>query len=305
MKVLLVGLGSIGKRHVAALLSIHPDCRIFALRSQPDSEAYPGVTNITSLTELPDEGVDFAIVANPTALHAETIELLLPLKCPLFVEKPLHDTLQIADLLMEVTERGVLTYVACNLRFLDCLRFIKEQIPLQAGKRLNEVNVYCGSYLPEWRVGQDFRKSYSANAEMGGGVHIDLIHELDYLYWLFGMPAQVTRIARNRSSLGISAFDYANYILEYPLFAASVVLNYYRRDPKRTLELVWEDETWVVDLRANAITCNGQTLFASKQTVADTYLLQMQYFTELLANGQASFNSLQDAFNVLTICLAP
>ena len=76
MKALLVGLGSIGKRHVAALFSIHPDCRIFALRSQPDSEAYPGVTNITSLTELPDEGVDFAIVANPTALHAETIELL-------------------------------------------------------------------------------------------------------------------------------------------------------------------------------------------------------------------------------------
>jgi predicted dehydrogenase len=303
MNVLLIGLGSIGKRHVAALQTLYPSSRIFAMRSQADAAPYPGVHNIQSFAELPSEGVDFAIVANPTALHKETIESLLPLHCALFVEKPLHDTLQVEGLLAKVAAARVVNYLACNLRFLDCLNHLKSQLPSLEGKRLNEVNVYCGSYLPEWRVGQDFRKSYSANAELGGGVHIDLIHELDYLYWLFGMPTQVTRLARNRSSLEISAVDYANYILEYPPFAASVVLNYYRRDPKRTLELVWEDETWLVDLRANAITCNGQTLYASSQTVADTYLLQMQYFTSLIAAGQPSFNSLEDAFHVLQICL--
>ena len=304
MKILLLGLGSIGKRHVGAILTIDPQAQIYALRSQPDASAHPGVINIYSLAELEGVALDFAIIANPTAEHKASIASLLPLGCPLFIEKPLHATLDLSELLSQIAAKGTLTYIACNLRFLDCLLHLKNQWPELSKKRLNEVNAYCGSYLPEWRAGQDFRKSYSANADQGGGVHIDLIHELDYQYWLWGMPTQVRATLRRRSSLEISAIDYANYVLEYPDFAANVVLNYYRRDPRRTLELVFDDETWLVDLRANRITCNGREVMASAQTVADTYLLQMQYFIQLVQGGQPSFNTVDDAYNVLKICLA-
>ena len=202
-----------------------------------------------------------------------------------------------------INDRGITTYVACNLRFLDSIRFVKEQLPDFQNKKLNEVNVYCGSYLPDWRVDFDFRKTYSAISELGGGVHIDLIHELDYLYWLFGEPKEVKRCFRNQSSLSISAYDYANYLLDYEGFCANVVLNYYRRDPKRSLELVFEDETWNIDLLKNQVICNKQILYKSEQRIANTYPVQMQYFINSINNKNEPFNSVNDAFNVLKMCL--
>lgn len=200
---------------------------------------------------------------------------------------------------------GVLTYVACNLRFLDSIRFIKNAVETR-GVAVNEVNVYCGSYLPEWRKDADFRKVYSSVPEMGGGVNIDLIHEIDYLYWIFGIPESVVKVLRNGSSLGIRAVDYANYTMDYGNFCASVVLNYYRRDYKRTLEIVWEDETWLCDLARNMVvrTSDGQVLFRSDDSILDTYEAQLRYFADLVRNNKKeSFNTVGDALSVLKICL--
>jgi len=303
MKVLIIGLGSIGQKHVKAINSILPDAEIFALRSTVHAKIHPGVINIFKIEEIESVAIDFAIVANPTSEHKKSIEQLLSFGFPLFIEKPIYSSVDIENLVISVNKKGISTYVACNLRFLDCIRFIKEKLPQLHDKRLNEVNVYCGSYLPDWRPNVDFRKTYSANSELGGGVHIDLIHELDYLYWLFGTPKTVDRKFKNQSSLAISSFDYANYVLDYNGFCASVVLNYYRRDSKRTLELVFEDETWNIDLLKNQITCNNQILFSSKQRIADTYQTQMEYYIDCLRKKTDTFDSISDAYYILKICL--
>jgi len=304
MKILIVGLGSIGKKHVKAIKSILPNAEIFALRSKINAEKLPGVTNIFNLVEIAAVTIDFAIIANPTTEHKKTIAQLIPFGFPLFIEKPISSSLDIEELVDSVNKNEISTYVACNLRFLDCIRFIKDKLPLMPNKKLNEVNVYCGSYLPNWRPTVDFRKTYSANAELGGGVHIDLIHELDYLYWLFGTPKTVNRKYKNQSSLAISSYDYANYVLDYNGFCTSVVLNYYRRDPKRTLELVFDDETWNIDLLKNQITCKNQILFSSEQRIADTYQTQMEYFIHCLSEKKDTFDTISDAYFVLKICLA-
>lgn len=302
MRVLIVGLGSIAKKHIAALRLLDPSVVIYALRSSSASRGYQNVQDVFSLAELAGVALDFAIISNPTAAHKKTLELLLSLHCPLFIEKPLSHTLEIEPVLEQVREAGVLTYVACNLRFLECIRFVKSE--LSKGKRVNEVNVYCGSYLPEWRPGVDFRNVYSAQPEAGGGVHLDLIHELDYLYWLFGKPKDVHRVFKKNSSLEIKSYDYANYCLEYSEFCANVVLNYYRRDARRTLDIVCDDGTWEIDLRTNCVVLNGVTQFQSEQRISDTYTTQMSYFLELINNRSiVSFNTFEDALNVLKICL--
>lgn len=303
MNVLIVGLGSIAKKHIAALQHIDSKIIIFALRSSSSAVEYEGVRNIFSLTELKCVSLDFAIISNPTAEHKKTIESLLPLNCPLFIEKPLYHTLEIEILLQSVKKSGVLTYVACNLRFLECIQFVKTEL-MKENWVINEVNVYCGSYLPEWRLGTDFRKNYSAIHEAGGGVHIDLIHELDYIYWLFGKPEYTHRIFRNRSSLNIEAYDYANYCLEYERFCANVVLNYYRKDACRTLEIVCDNGTWGIDLKTNSVVKNGIVQFQSSHGILDTYKSQMSYFVELVKNhSTVSFNSFENALDVLKICL--
>jgi predicted dehydrogenase len=303
MKVLIIGLGSIGKKHLKEIQTYDPGIEIFALRSNSNAEKYSHVTDVYNLNEIERLYIDFAIVSNPTSEHKNTISQLEQFRIPLFIEKPLYFSLEIEALVNSIASSGIKSYVACNLRFLDCIRFIKDQLSQIFPKRLNEVNVYCGSYLPDWRPGVDFRKSYSSLVGLGGGVHLDLIHELDYLYWIFGNPIMVKRNLRSKSSLSIPTYDYANYLLDYNGFSANVVLNYYRKDPKRSFELVFEDETWNVDLLNNQITSNGKKMFSSEQRIADTYKIQMDYFINCLTSKGDTFNTITDAYNVLRIAL--
>ena len=301
MKVLIVGLGSIARKHIAALRRLVPDVDITALRSTDHGASLPGVRDIRSLESL-DGRPDFAIISNPTARHADAIRDLLPLGVPLFIEKPLFAELGHEALLDGIRSRGILTYVACNMRFTDTLQFLHDHA---GALRVNEVNVYCGSYLPQWRPGTDWRACYSAHPELGGGVHLDLIHELDYIHWIFGDPQAVSKTLRHASTLGIEAADYAHYCLEYRDFCISVTLNYFRRDYKRTVEIVADEGTWTADLAAGRVTdAEDRVLFESSQEKDDDYLEQMRYFLSLLRQGaHAPFNDVFEAYDVLKLCL--
>lgn len=303
MKILIVGLGSIARKHIGALRKLIPDAEIVALRSRPDADTVDGVRNICTLDEagsLPD----FALISNPTSCHAQTVSTLKEHGIPLFIEKPVFDSADHDALVGEVVGNGLLTYVGCNLRFLESLQFLKKYLETHPERRINEVNVYCGSYLPDWRPGADYRKCYSSIPELGGGVHLDLIHELDYVCWLFGMPRKTRGILRNASSLGIRAVDYANYTLEYPGFVASVVLNYYRRDYRRCMEILFDDDTWTLDVKANTIIdSKGTEIYRGEGDIAATYESQMRYFLNLLKTGEKSENDISSAYNILNISL--
>ena len=300
MRVLIVGLGSIAKKHVAALRRIDADVQLFALRSSMSAKPWEGIKDFFTWDDALAHDYDFAIISNPTSEHISTIKQLLVKQIPLFIEKPLDNKLIDENIIEDIEKHGLITYIACNLRFLDCLKAAKEIVEAH---RVNEVNVYCGSYLPDWRLGTDYRKVYSAIPELGGGVHIDLIHEIDYTCWLCGIPQSVQGIFSNKSSIGIRAYDYANYVFSYDGFNASIVLNYYRRDYKRTVEIVCEDATYLVNLATNTITKGDELLFSSTQKMMDTYLPQMEYFVECCKQGIDTFNNIREANRVLNICL--
>lgn len=303
MKVLIIGLGSIALKHIKALQELYPTIIIYALRRKGESsKGIEGVIEIYDINELDIDSIDFILISNPTSVHYDTIRKVIMYKRPLFIEKPLFSeiTEDSNALVNKVEEQGIPTYIACNLRFLECIAKTKELI---VGKRVNEVNVYCGSYLPDWRPNVDFRKVYSANKEMGGGVHIDLIHELDYIYWLFGTPYHTQSFFSNKSSLNITAYDYANYLWEYNDFSISVVLNYYRKDSKRTLEILTDEGTYLVDLLKNTISYNNKLIFQSNQLPLQTYTAQMHFFIEKILNKKTKFNTIVEANKILELCL--
>ena len=283
MNILLIGLGSIAKKHIAALRALNIDFKIYALRSNKNAEIEEGIKNIYNLDEA-NVVFDFAIISNPTHLHFEYIEKLAQKGIDLFIEKPAIHSLANADKLVGlIRDAKIKTYVACNMRFHPCIAFLKNKVDTET-LRINEVNVYCGSYLPDWRPEKDFRTIYSANASMGGGVHLDLFHELDYTIWLFGLPNESKFVLKSTSSLNIDSIDYANYVLEYDKFNTSIILNYYRRKPKREIEIVLEHETWSVDLINNVINNdNGELMFqVSAFNVKETYSDQLRYFINYL-----------------------
>jgi predicted dehydrogenase len=304
MNILIVGLGSIAAKHINALREINEQINIYAFRSKPDSEVLEGITNIYDLNDI-KVNLDFAIISNPTHLHYQFIDALADKGVNLFVEKPPLASLEnAADLIKKIEANNIVSYVACNLRFHPCLQFLKKALETNSW-RINEINIYSGSYLPDWRPGKNFREIYSANPEMGGGVHLDLFHELDYTYWLFGKPNKTSSLKRSVSGLDIKAIDYANYILEYDGYTASIVLNYYRREPKRTIEILFDHETWTIDLINNKITGgDGSVIFSDNSFgVIKTYTDQMNYFINSLSITNEQMNTFAESIEVLKLCL--
>lgn len=299
MRVLIIGLGSIAKKHVLALRKINPSVEIYALRRSLLEESN-GIMHIYSLEEVETLFLDFIIVSNPTNVHFSTLKEIYKLNIPLFIEKPLFSSKGEKEFqLVDLINRNNSTYIACNLRFH---KGILEMKKILKDKRVEEVNVYCGSYLPNWRPEVNYKEVYSANKEQGGGVHIDLIHELDYIYWIFGTPISTKKTFSNVSSLKISAYDYANYLWTYERFNANIVLNYYRKDTKRTFEVLTDNGTYFLDLIENKIYFNNKQIYFEEQNVVDLYETQMRFFIENAIDKKNVFNSISEGYKILELC---
>ena len=141
---------------------------------------------------------------------------------------------------------------------------------------------------------------------MGGGVHLDLFHEFDYTIWLFGFPLKKHSLLRNVSSLNIEAIDYANYIFEYQNFTVNIILNYYRKKSKRSIEIVLDNETLNIDLINNIITNdNGELLFFNNDfDIQETYNSQLEYFISSLNNNLKPMNTIQESIQILKLILS-
>jgi predicted dehydrogenase len=303
MKVLIVGLGSIAQKHIHALRTMNKNILLFAVRSGHSSNNIEGVVNL-SPEDLDTLNADFAIISDPTYRHAATLTRLLPLGIPLMIEKPLFKDARAEEyaLVQQVNSAGILNYVACNLRFHPCIRYFKEEILPGLGV-INEVNIYGGSYLPDWRPGRDFREVYSAKTELGGGVHLDHIHELDYAYWFFGKPVSNSSRLFSKSDIHINAVDNAHYLWEYERFCVNISLNYYRRHPKRQIEVLTDKGEYLIDLIEPRIQFNNNVIASYEIDRYNTYIRQMEYFVKSIEGNKQMMNNVNEAWEVLKLCL--
>jgi predicted dehydrogenase len=304
MIVLIEGLGSISRKHISALRNSQPNVKLYALRSKAASPSEEGIINIYDYNQL-TEKPDFIIISNITQRHRVSVENAIKLGVPIMIEKPVLPSLTAAD--FDLNERikslGIKTYVACNLRFLNVLQFLKKHLD-ESTVGINEVNVYCGSYFPDWRPKRDYKTMYSAQKGEGGGIHLELIHEMDYTSWLFGIPTILNFTTSSRSTIDIEAADYAHYLLDYPKFIATITLNFYRKEIKRTIEVIFEDRTWIVDLvKGNIHDGLGKLIYQSGQQVIETYDVQMRHMIDVVKGKSESHNTFEDSLEVLKLSL--
>jgi predicted dehydrogenase len=304
MKILIIGIGSIAKKHIKAILSFDLNATIYAYRRTKPSSTVENVINIYSLDNF-NENIDFIIISNPTSLHGKTILEVIKFKAPLFIEKPVLHNLKLEKLLkVELKKNNIISYIACNLRFHPAIQFIKKYLSTHEVK-INEVNIYSGSDLTKWRPDDDYRKSYSSFSELGGGVHLDLIHEIDYCTWIFGYPIKINSFLASKSTLGIDSIDSARYILEYKKFNIGITLNYFRKDTKRDIEILTENETILVDLVKCKIynKTSKKILFEQKYKIEDTYYNQILYFIKCIKNKNLPMNSFNEGIEILKIAI--
>lgn len=254
-KIAFCGLGSIGKRHlhntVRYLQEQGCDFKIDAIRSGAgaalDGELAQYVSAQYSYDDEIPQDYDIIFITNPTAMHRESIMKYQNCTRSMFIEKPV-----VADAECDFSglHDGLVCYVACPLRYTKTLQYVKEHIECDAAY---SVRAICSTYLPDWRPGVDYRKTYSAHKAMGGGVAIDLIHEWDYLVWLFGRPDKVESIQRKISGLETDSEDIAVYMGYSKDRIYELHLDYFGREEKRNLEIYLPSETITVDLRIGRI----------------------------------------------------
>lgn len=253
-KIAFVGLGSIGKRHLKNLTDILlKRGEVFvvdAYRSSPANELPSDIKSLLTNEYLlskqlsPDASYDMVFITNPTSMHWDTIQTFKGHTKSFFIEKPVFDRTDVAE---ELLPNGSDTtcYVACPLRYNPVLQYVKNNISCE---KVYSARAISSSYLPDWRPGTDYRQCYSAHRNMGGGVGIDLIHEWDYLTYLFGLPLKSYSIQDKISHLEIDSDDIAVYIAKTQNTTIELHLDYFGRESVRFLDLFLPDDTVHCDL---------------------------------------------------------
>ncbi len=308
-KILLTGLGSIGKRHLRLLQAHDEQMEIHAYRSSgTDDAAFPAVVQHTSLNAALAENPDLAFITNPTAIHVDTATACAVAGCHLFIEKPLSHSLDGVDELIRIVEENdLITYVGCVLRFHPVLQRIASLLADDIIGDIYSYRVYSGSYLPDWRPEQDYRNSYSADPAMGGGVVLDLIHEIDYSYWLFGEINDVRSWVGQVSDLEIDSEDLAEIVIETETgVLGQLHLDYYRSVPRRTIEISGDSGVIHGDLLENKVriqTNHGTETESFDISDDDLYERQLHSFLSHIRNEEPCDNDLREARRVLEIAL--
>ena len=270
VRALVVGLGAIGQRHARNLrLLLGERLVLSALRSRRDRRVITDTLALTGddpeadcdggvFTHLDDAlaaGQDVVLVCNPTRLHVPVARAAIQSGAAVFLEKPVSDDLADAVALRdEAAARGATVAVGCQLRFHPALQSLQRIIADGALGRLVAVHVEEGEYLPGWHPYEDYRTSYAARRELGGGVVLTQIHELDYVQWLFGVPDRLFAVGGTIGSLDIDVEDTASVLALHHVdgrpLAVHVHLDYLQRPPRRTCRVVGEEGTVELDLRA-------------------------------------------------------
>lgn len=303
LKICFVGIGSIAKRHISNIknhLSDDFNFQIDAYRSsdKPLSEDISKfITNEYHNYEDVPKDYDAIFITNPTRFHYETLNLFKDNSDNFFIEKPIVD---FKDLNNDFDEfKSKICYVACPLRHGNVIRYIKDNLDLS---EVNGVRSICSTYLPEWHPDEDYRNSYSAKKELGGGVSIDLIHEWDYLTYLFGMPIEVNSILDKVSNLEIDTEDIAIYIAKYQNMLLELHLDYFGRFPIRELMIFKQDETVIGDIYNNKIIFkNSNKIIDFNEERNDYQIEELKYFFNLIQNKIDNINNIDNALSVMRL----
>ena len=235
MKVLLIGLGSIGQRHLRLLKEIS-NIKILCLRSGKGQDLREfndryAIETFDKIDQAISRNPDFAVISNPTAFHVETALALAQADIPFFMEKPVSDRLEGMDTLQRIVkDKKLPVMIGFQLRYHPGFRKLMNVIKSGGIGRPINLQGYVGQYLPDWRPNSDYRHSCSSRKNMGGGVILDLCHEIDIAISIFGPVNKVSCICDHYSDLEIETEDMADIIMEHQDKGLSHIhLNYLER----------------------------------------------------------------------------
>ena len=264
MKAIIIGGGSIGQRHSLNLNNLGVSTRIV------------DIDEINNIDNILKDGFDMGFVCTPNINHIEQCIKLAHHNVPIFCEKPFYTNTEGIDSLLELIDsKNLITMVVCNLRFTPEIKWINPTSKY--------INVYFGYDLKKWRPGTNHLKSYSANKHLGGGILLDAIHELDYLYFKFGNIKNISYIKNKLTNITNDVEDIVTGRIEFNDTIADFTLNYLSEEYQRYYD--------VLD--------NGVLKRTNLQLDNQMYIEEIKYFINHVKNNTPCMNNFEEAHILL------
>ena len=274
-KVLFCGLGSIGQRHLRNIRRLYgSEIEVIAFRARGSDFVLDDQGRIIPEVKLGDhyqmrmfntldsalnDQPDAVFITNPNVFHTPIALTAADAGCHLFIEKPLSNSLEGIDKLIEIVEKKKLTaLVAYQFRFHPGLIKVKETLDSGRLGRLVAAHIVNGEYVPDWHPYEDYRETYPVRNDLGGGILHCQTHELDYCLWLFGMPRRVFAVGGHLSRLEADVEDSVSILQECessgkPL-PVHIHLDYLQRPPQRLCEIIGDEGHLIYNYYQNQIT---------------------------------------------------
>lgn len=315
-RLLIVGLGSIGSRHLRIARELLPLAQIVVLRHK-SCEDLPHLSIdhcVTSLEQALEFRPQAAVIANPASLHLDVALPLAKAGVHLLIEKPIsHTTERVSELIQVCHAQGIILMTGYNLRFLLSLQRFRDLLEEKRVGRVLSVRAEIGQFLPSWRPGFDYRQTVSAKAALGGGVLLELSHDIDYLRWLFGEVEWLSAMELKQSGLEIDVEDTAHLVLGFTpdtagaRVVATLNMDFTRHDATRSCTVIGESGS----LRWNALVGTveyfepggntWQIIFSHQHQRDDSYLAEWRHFLDCIAGVSTPIVSGYDGLAVLRI----
>ena len=314
MKILVVGCGSIGERHIRNLKRLPVD-KIIACDTNPErliliKERYDIQETYMELQKAIEQEIDAVLVCTPPSVHIPVALDAIDSKAHVFIEKPMSNSLDgVDELIKRASKNELIICVGYNFRFHKGLKMVKEIVDRGEIGKILFARAEFGQYLPDWRPWQDYKQSYTAKKDLGGGIILDGSHEIDYMRWLLGDIEQIFCFAKKVSTLEVETEDIAEILIKFKRGAIGEIhLDFVRPDYSRTCEIIGEKGTikWSYQdrfVKVYSMDAKRWKTFNIKADPNDMYVQEMQHFVNCIKTGKNPLVDGEEGKKTLEIAL--
>ncbi len=314
MKTIIAGFGSIGRRHLNNLRALG-ETDILLLRthhSTLSADEIRGIPVETDLSKALQHKPDAVVIANPTALHLEVAIPCADAGCSILMEKPISHSMDRVDELKKALQNGGGKFLTgFQFRYHPGLRQVKHWLADNRIGTVTSVKSHWGEYLPNWHPWEDYRSSYSAREDLGGGVVNTLSHPFDYLRWLLGDFQNLFAVTSCRG-LNLPVEDTADIVCKFQSgICGNIHLDYIQRPPQHTLEITGEKGriTWDNSTGVSRRFDTENEVWEEFSPPPDfernhLFLNEMAHFLNVAAGKETPYCTLEDGIAALQIALA-
>jgi len=314
MKILVVGCGSIGERHIRNLIDISSlniiafdtsKERLGVIKKRYNVETYDNIERCF------ENDIDAVIVCTPPNTHIQVADQALAHSAHVFIEKPISDRLDgLDELIKKATDNQKIISVGYCFRFSEGLKMVKSLIDSGKLGRILSIKAEFGQYLPDWRPWQNYKQSYTAKKELGGGIILDGSHEIDYLYWLIGDVKEVFCFADKISALEVETEDTAEILLRFSNgVIGEIHLDFIQRAYSRNCKIIGEKGTLIWNFGEHKVSLyfadsNEWKIYDVDADVNLMYIEEMKHFLQCIGGLSMPLIDATQGKRVLEIALA-